>query len=214
MYGERALSNPAYPCLNIPPDAFCKYTPSYPGRECTSGCSWWASQYTEKAWPTGWGNAMDWPAAARRAGFTVSAIPAPNSIMCIPPNHNGAGPKGHVAFVTGPAVNGTVPVIEMNFLIPYGYDFRNEVAVGGCEFIHLVGKPLPPPDPPVTHKEKPDMMMVLVPNGTVYLIFGDHTKYAMTQPGDVTMLTAAGIPYKATACSTEFYQFILTLPNA
>ena len=207
------MSNPAYPCLNRPPDAFCPATPTYPARECTSGCSWWGSQYTGNAWPTGWGNAMDWPDAARKAKYTVSAVPQPNSIMCIPPNQNGAGPKGHVAFVTGPAVNGHVPVIEMNFLIEYGYDFRNEAPVGGCQFIYLVGKPDPPPPPASSSPKEKDMYMVLVPNGTVYLVYGFVSKHAMTQPGDVSTLAAAGIPYKATACSNEFYQFLSTLPN-
>lgn len=127
------------------PNGYCKYTPSFPGRECTSGASWWASQFQGKPWPTGWGDAMYWPGMARRYGFTVNTTCAPNTVMCVPPWTNGAGGKGHVAFVTGEPVNGRVAVIEMNFLIEYGYDFRPAL-IAGCEYIHLEGHPSPPPE--------------------------------------------------------------------
>jgi surface antigen len=136
--------NPPYPCLGVPVDGFCPETPTYPARECTSGCSWWGSQYQGKAWPTGWGNALNWPGKARAAGFVVNTTPAPNTIMCIPPNRKGAGPQGHVAFVTGSPVSGKVSVIEMNFLIEHGYDYRI-ATVAGCEFIHLDAPPSPTP---------------------------------------------------------------------
>lgn len=185
------MSNPPYPCLGVPADGFCPQTPTYPARECTSGCSWWGSQYQGKPWPTGWGNAMNWPTAARAAGFTLSAIPRPNSIMCIPPNHNGAGPMGHVAFVTGPLSNGTVPVIEVNWKPPYDYDYR-PAPVAGCEFIYLVPKPTPAPDPPAA-KGIPDMWLYEAPNGTIYLVTGS-TSIAFSFIADVNYFEGKGAP--------------------
>lgn len=67
--------------------------------------------------------------------------------MCIPPNRNGAGPKGHIAFVTGSPLNGKVAVIEMNFLIEHGFDYRS-ASTQHCEFIHLTSAPKPPPPTP------------------------------------------------------------------
>ena len=81
--------------------------------------------------------------------------------MCIPPNTNGSGPKGHVAYVTGPVVADKVSVIEMNFLIEHGYDFRN-ARIHGCEFIHLVPKP-----PPILQPQpEDDVTLVAIRSGT------------------------------------------------
>lgn len=131
---------------------------------------------------------MNWPVHAR-VDFTVSALPAPNSIMCIPPNHNGAGPQGHVAFVTGPVVNGHVPVIEMNFLIEHGYDYRT-APVGGCEFIHLAPKPVPPaPDPPPLGGDV--NLLYQGTNGTIYAIHG-NTLVPLANETDVNVYLNAG----------------------
>src|ERR1019366_937022 len=117
------MTLPSYPCLNAAVDRDCPQTPTYPARECTSGGSWWGSRYTGKPWPQGWGNADNWPAAARAARFNVTIQPSANSIMCIPPNTNGAGPKGHIAYLIGLA-GPMAQVWEMKFLIEYGFDYR------------------------------------------------------------------------------------------
>ena len=143
---------------------------------------------------------MNWPVHAR-VDFTVSAIPAPNSIMCIPPNHNGAGPQGHVAFVTGPVVNGHVPVIEMNFLIDHGYSYRS-APVGGCEFIHLVPKPVPP-DPPSTKKGMPAMFLYQAANGTIYLCMGG-VKLTFTSIADVQKYQNNSVDPVALYTASEF----------
>lgn len=77
----------------------------------------------------------------------VDSTPSVYSVMCIPPNTNGAGPRGHVAIVTAIEVLACV-VTEMNFLIPHGYDFGRTARTAGCEFIHLTSAPVPAPDPP------------------------------------------------------------------
>lgn len=183
--------NPPYPCLGVVPNGFCPYTPTFPARECTSGASWWGSQYQRKPWPTGWGNAMYWPGMARRSGFTVNASCAPNTIMCIPPWTNGAGPKGHVAFVTGEPVNGRVAVIEMNFLIEYGFDYRTAL-VAGCEYIHLTAPDPPPPPPTHTGVVKP--MLYQLKDGTIFLVCG-NTKVPLGSGADATYYAGKGIPF-------------------
>ena len=179
------IASTSYPCLGVVANGYCPYTPSYPARECTSGASWWGSQYQHKPWPTGWGNALYWPAQARAAGFTVSATPVINSIMCIPPNRNGAGSKGHVAFVTSAPVNGQVRVIEMNFLIEFGFDYR-QALTANCEYIHLVA-----PDPPPPSGDS-EMALYQLNNGTIYLLSGG-TKTLLGTGADATYLMGEGL---------------------
>lgn len=185
------MSPPPYPCFSVPPDGNCPQTPTYPARECTSGASFWGSWYTGKPWPIGWGDAMNWPTRARMAGYTVNTICTENSIMCLPPNHNGAGPKGHVAYVVGPIVQGHAEVWEMNFLIPHGFDYRPAL-VTGCEYIHLVPKPVPPaPDPPFVGDAQ--MWLFQASNGTIYLVNG-WSPIALSFSADVTYLESKGVP--------------------
>ena len=66
--------------------------------------------------------------------------------MCIPPNTNGSGPKGHIAYVVGEPVGGKVLVWEMNFLIEHGFDYRL-AATAHCEYVHLTGSVIHPPAP-------------------------------------------------------------------
>lgn len=178
---------PPYPCLGAIPDGNCPQTPTYQARECTSGASWWGSQYQGKPWPTGWGNAMNWPAAARKAGFTVNTTPAIYSIMCLGPNVNGAGPVGHVAYVVGPVVQGHAEVFEMDFRIRFGFDFRPAL-VTGCEYIHLTPKPVPPA-PPIGVEDMPWLYQAA--NGTIYLVCGG-SRLALSAIADVQAFQAKG----------------------
>jgi surface antigen len=146
-------------------------------RECVSGAAWWGSQVIGKPWPLDWGNADNWPSAARAAGFTVNSTCLPNSIMCIPPNTNGSGKKGHVAFVTQ-LVAGGASVLEMNFLIEFGFDFRT-ASIAHCEYIHLAGPgPHPAPTPqPILEEDDVTILATRSPGsvdphgaGAVYLV--------------------------------------------
>ena len=97
---------------------------------------------------------------------------------------------GHVAFVTGSPVSGSVSVIEMNFLIPYGYDYRN-APTANCQFIHLLAPPKP--DPPAPIKGDPDMWLYEAPNGTIYLVTGS-TSIAFSFIADVNYFESKGAP--------------------
>jgi surface antigen len=179
-----------YPCLGNTPNSGCRYTPTYPARECTSGVSWWASRYMGKAFWLNWGDAYRWPAAARAAGLSLSVLPTPNSIMCVPPNVNNAGPKGHVAFVTGIAVGGMVDVIEVNWKPEYGSDTRPAPIVG-CEFIRLPA-PTPPP-PPIHHILGDEPMLYFRNDGSIFLLSGG-VLIALGSGPDSVYLTGRGVP--------------------
>jgi hypothetical protein len=149
---------PPYPCLGGTPDTDCPETPTYPRGECTSGAAWWGSRVIGKQWPLDWGNAMNWPARARSAGFVVNGQAAVSSIMCLGPRVNGAGDQGHVAFVVA-LEEGKAEIVEMNFLTEHGFDERL-APIAGCEFIHLttaVPNPPPPPQP-----EEEDVTLVAI----------------------------------------------------
>jgi hypothetical protein len=154
-----------YPCFKQSPNTGCSATPHYPARECTSYCSWRASMIGH-ALPD-WGNGDQWAGYARAAGFTVNGTPAINSIMALGNYVNGAGPKGHVAWVIGVETQ-TVAVAEYNFLVTYGYDER-DARIAGAQFIHLSAPPSPPPPAPPILQGETDMMLISAPNG-VYLL--------------------------------------------
>jgi hypothetical protein len=82
--------------------------------------------------------------------------------------------------VTGDVQNGKVAVIEMNFLIEYGYDFRS-ASVASCEFIHLVPKADPTPTPP----EDPIDMLYLFNAGVAGIWCLYEGKYFHVTPDDI-----------------------------
>lgn len=183
------MTLPPYPCLGVKIDGDCPQTPSYPARECTSGGAWWGSRITGKPWPQGWGNADNWPAAARAAGFRVDLTPEINSIMCIPTFTHGSGPKGHIAVVVGNPAANVAPVWEMNFLIEYGFDFRT-APTSGCEYIHLEA-PIPVPQPPT--KEQPMFVIQGPGNAGLYFLYPTGRMIPLGAGSDVSSANAAGV---------------------
>lgn len=169
-----------YPCFNQPPDSGCAATPTYEARECVSYVAWRGSLILGHEWPTGWGNAGTWPAQARAAGFVVNTTPAVNTIMCLPPNTNGAGKVGHVGWVVAVEAQSVV-VQEYDFLVKYGYDER-DFPIAGAEFIHL-------PAPPVPKEDDPRMFTIInfgAPG--IYILYDDHVLVGIYSPPDVAEL--------------------------
>lgn len=88
-----------------------------------------------------------WITRADRMGFPTGSRPLRDAIAWFPPNRNGVGPYGHVAYVT--AVSGNMISIEE-------YDGekplvrRRTIPWAGLQFIYRKGPP-PPPPPPATH---------------------------------------------------------------
>ena len=58
--------------------------------------------------------AARWAQNAKRAGFPVDRHPAAGDIAVWPSHYAGAGPIGHVAYVTKVHANGAITVTEMN----------------------------------------------------------------------------------------------------
>ena len=109
-----AASTPVTPAVSTPstPSAPITTTPitynsagnTYPVGQCTWGAKQaapWVGNY--------WGNANQWPASARAAGFSTGSTPQVGAIAVW-----GSGYYGHVAVVT--AVNGSqIQVVESNY---------------------------------------------------------------------------------------------------
>ena len=75
------------------------YSPGY--------CTWFVA--SRRPVPSGWGNARNWLANARAAGFATGSVPRVGAIAW-----TGVGAMGHVGLVTG--VNGSqVTITEMNY---------------------------------------------------------------------------------------------------
>ncbi|HET7739635.1 MAG TPA: CHAP domain-containing protein [Mycobacterium sp.] len=80
--------------------------------QCTDGALQKWFQATG-SYPAVTGNAKDWPATARAAGWTVIDEPQARSLVVFQPGVQGASGDGHVAWVN--STNGvTINITEMN----------------------------------------------------------------------------------------------------
>jgi surface antigen len=99
---------------NSPFDQTANSNHFYPGY-----CTWAAADEAQRAWGVWlpwYGDAGDWAAAARDAGWHVSALPQSESIAAMPRGIQGSGPDGHVAWVLAVSSDGsTVTVRSMNW---------------------------------------------------------------------------------------------------
>lgn len=83
----------------------------YACRQCTSYVAWRAGRESKTGYvPMYWGNANDWVANGRRAGFTVSQTPRAGSAAIIY-----GGPYGHVVWVESVNGDGTVTIAQHNY---------------------------------------------------------------------------------------------------
>jgi surface antigen len=105
------------------------------GNHFSSGyCTWEAAEQAHRAWGI-WipwfGDAGDWAAGARAAGWSVSPIPQANTIIAMPRRVQGSGPDGHVGWVIDvDADSGGVTVLSMNWG-RYNQITRHHVVVDG-----------------------------------------------------------------------------------
>jgi surface antigen len=112
--------------------------------ECTSYAAWMVrstSQYTD--FTNNWhgqhfGNAKEWPAAARHAGLTVDTTPAVGSIAVHLAGASGSYPNGHVAYVSRVYPDGNIDVTEYNFAGHHIFGTRTNLPALSQfdEFIH------------------------------------------------------------------------------
>lgn len=81
----------------------------YGCRQCVSYAAWRAYKETGYA-PTHWGNAINFPASARAAGFTTSSVPRARAMGII-----SAGQYGHVVWIDAVNGDGTVDISQYNY---------------------------------------------------------------------------------------------------
>lgn len=94
------------------------YSPGY--------CTWFVA--SRRPVPSGWGNARNWLANARAAGFATGSVPQVGAIAW-----TGAGAMGHVGLVTG--VNGSqVTITEMNYA---GFNVISTRVANASEFSYI-----------------------------------------------------------------------------
>jgi len=134
-------------------------SPSIPHREpvrCDSydagQCTWGACRLL--SWvPDGWGNAQDWLAHARAAGFPVGDVPDVGAIA-VYAGGLGYSPLGHLGLVEAIGPDRRFQVLEMNYTSWNAYDRRwsDLTDVAGFIFARGVvppltwpGQPAPPP---------------------------------------------------------------------
>ena len=99
----------------------------YGCRQCVSYTAWKVLQKTGRA-AMYWGNAKQWPASARRAGYRTGSAPRVKSVAVMT-----SGYYGHVAWVESINSNGTLNISQYNYWLPnkanggWGYysEFRN-----------------------------------------------------------------------------------------
>lgn len=81
----------------------------YGCRQCVSYTAWKVLQRTGRT-AMYWGNAKDWPASARRAGYATGSSPRAGSVGVMT-----TGPYGHVVWVESVNSNGTINISQYNY---------------------------------------------------------------------------------------------------
>jgi hypothetical protein len=115
------------------------------------------------------GDARDWVRSAKAKGFPTGSQPLKGAIAWFPPNRNGVGPFGHVAYVA--SVGGDMITIEE-------YDGKRPIVRtrtipwSGLQFIY---RKEPPPPPPPPHSTLPSVRLLDAPGTTPSAITWDGT---------------------------------------
>jgi surface antigen len=116
------------------------------------------------------GDARDWVRSAKAKGFPIGPRPLKGAIAWFPPNRNGVGPFGHVAYVAG--VSGDMITIEE-------YDGKRPIVRtrpvpwSGLQFIYRQGQS--PPPPPPSPNTLPSVRLLDAPGTTPSAITWDGT---------------------------------------
>lgn len=104
------LALPAAPAAAAVAGADAVSATAYPEGQCT-----WFVKLRRPEIPDNWGNAGQWASAAVASRFGVTTYPVERAIAVFPPFVMGAGPLGHVAFVTFVDGNRRFTIDEANF---------------------------------------------------------------------------------------------------
>ncbi len=109
-------------------------------RYAPGNCTWYAYEYRAKIGrPIGsfWGDAQTWDDAARASGYRVDHTPKPGAIAQWDSYAGGSGWYGHVAIVKSVNANGSITIVEMNYLWQFNQITERTIWPGEVSnFIH------------------------------------------------------------------------------
>ncbi len=106
----------------------------YGCRQCASYAAWRVAKETG-LYPTNWGNATNFPASARAAGFATGYSPRAGSLAVM---HSGTGPEGHVAWVEAVNGDGTLIVSQYNYNYGAGWGMYSKMQLSSSVFQEYV----------------------------------------------------------------------------
>jgi len=106
------------------------YNPFYWGQ-----CTWYAYNMRPDLAGHLWGNASNWPYAARVSGDAVGTSPRAGALVVFQPGVQGAWGTGHVAYVTAVGSNGWFQVSETDYPYPGQVTYRWAQSGWGVTFI-------------------------------------------------------------------------------
>lgn len=107
----------------------------YGCRQCASYAAWRVAKETGR-YPSGWGNAINFPAAAERAGYTVSTEPRPGSLGVM--NQYQAGvPEGHVVWVES-VIGSDVIISQYNYDYGEGYGKYSQMRMSSSKYFKYI----------------------------------------------------------------------------
>lgn len=106
----------------------------YGCRQCASYAAWRVAKETG-LYPTNWGNATNFPANARAAGFATGYSPRAGSLAVM---HSGTGPEGHVAWVEAVNGDGTLVVSQYNYNYGAGWGMYSKMVLSASVFQEYV----------------------------------------------------------------------------
>jgi surface antigen len=96
--------------LGLPTPVFADGNHFYSGY-----CTWYAAEQAHAEWQVWlpwYGDAGDWADGARAAGWQVSAVPRPRTVVAMPRRLQGSGPFGHVAWVLEVGKDGSAVTVR------------------------------------------------------------------------------------------------------
>lgn len=100
----------------------------YGCRQCASYVAWRIAKETGRYY-TNWGNANNFPASARAAGYRTGSTPRAGSVAVMY-----AGAYGHVAWVEAVPGNGTIVISQYNWDYGAGYGMYSQMVVSQSVF--------------------------------------------------------------------------------
>lgn len=110
----------------------------YGCRQCASYAAWRVAKETG-SYPVYWGNATDFPANARGAGFETGYSPRAGSLAVMHAASAG-GPEGHIGWVESVLPNGELIISQYNYNYGSGYGLYSKMKMSASawdEFIYI-----------------------------------------------------------------------------